>query len=134
MFSLVRLENNQSVLPFTYLKNNESCDHILQHFQKIFSLLVLFSQPFGLLCSGLVPVLYISQGYEIRSIYRPGNEPTPLFLPGESHRQRNLAGYSPQSHKESDMTQHSTVLTEGNSQDKATVDCDGGCDILKREK
>ena len=29
---------------------------------------------------------------------------TPVFLPGESHGQRNLAGYSPWSHKESDMT------------------------------
>ena len=28
----------------------------------------------------------------------------PIFLPGESHGQRSLAGYSPWSHKESDMT------------------------------
>ena len=27
-----------------------------------------------------------------------------MFLPGKSHGQRNLAGYSPWSHKESDMT------------------------------
>ena len=31
--------------------------------------------------------------------------PTPVFLPGESHGQRSLAGYSPWSHKESDMTE-----------------------------
>ena len=31
--------------------------------------------------------------------------PTPVFLPGESHGQRSLAGYSPQSHKDSDMTE-----------------------------
>ena len=37
-----------------------------------------------------------------------------LFLPGELHEQRSLAGYSPCGHKESDMTeqlstaQHST--------------------------
>ena len=30
---------------------------------------------------------------------------TPGFLPGESHGQRNLAGYGPQSHKESDTTE-----------------------------
>ena len=31
---------------------------------------------------------------------------TPLvFLPGESHGQRSLAGYSPQSRKESDTTE-----------------------------
>ena len=33
-----------------------------------------------------------------------GMEPTPVFLPGESHGQRSLAGYSPQAHKESGMT------------------------------
>ena len=31
-------------------------------------------------------------------------QPTPVFLPGESHGQRNLAGYSPWGRKESDMT------------------------------
>ena len=29
---------------------------------------------------------------------------TPGFLPGESHGQRSLAGYSPWGHKESEMT------------------------------
>ena len=29
----------------------------------------------------------------------------PVLLPGEFHRQRSLAGYSPWSHKESDMTE-----------------------------
>ena len=28
-----------------------------------------------------------------------GMQPTPVFLPGESHRQRSLAGYSPWGHK-----------------------------------
>ena len=31
--------------------------------------------------------------------------PTPVFLPGESHGQRSLAGYSPQGCKELDMTE-----------------------------
>ena len=31
-------------------------------------------------------------------------QPTPVFLPGEFHGQRNLAGYSPWGHKESDTT------------------------------
>ena len=31
-------------------------------------------------------------------------QPNPVFLPGESHGQRSLAGYSPWGHKESDMT------------------------------
>ena len=31
-------------------------------------------------------------------------QPTPVLLPGESHVQRSLAGYSQRSHKESDVT------------------------------
>ena len=32
--------------------------------------------------------------------------PTPVFLPGESHGQRNLVGYRPWGFKESDTTEH----------------------------
>ena len=32
-------------------------------------------------------------------------QPTPVFLPGQSHGQRSLAGYSPWGHKESDTTE-----------------------------
>ena len=32
-------------------------------------------------------------------------QPTPVFLPGESHGQRNLAGYSPWDQEESDTTE-----------------------------
>ena len=32
-------------------------------------------------------------------------QPTPVFLPGESHGQRSLANYSPWGHKELDMTE-----------------------------
>ena len=31
-------------------------------------------------------------------------QPTPVFLPGKSHGQRSLVGYSPWHRKESDMT------------------------------
>ena len=46
--------------------------------------------------------------------WRSAWQPTPIFLPGGSHGQRSLADYSPQSHKESDMTEvtqhaHATV-------------------------
>ena len=34
--------------------------------------------------------------------WRRAWQPTPIFLPGESHGQRSLAGYSPWGHKESD--------------------------------
>ena len=34
---------------------------------------------------------------------------SPVFLPGESHGQRSLAGYSPWDHKESDTTEHACM-------------------------
>ena len=37
--------------------------------------------------------------------WRRAWQPTPVVLPGESHGQRSLAGYSPQGRKESDMTE-----------------------------
>ena len=38
--------------------------------------------------------------------WRRAWQPTPVFLPGESHGQRSLADYSPQGHcKDSDMTE-----------------------------
>ena len=37
--------------------------------------------------------------------------PTPVFLPRESHGQRNLAGYGPWGHKELDMTEWLTTAT-----------------------
>ena len=40
-------------------------------------------------------------------------QPTPVFLPGESHGQRSLEGYSPWGHKELDMTEQlSTTIFE----------------------
>ena len=36
--------------------------------------------------------------------------PTPVFLPGKSHGQRSLAGYSPQGHKELDVTVFSNTI------------------------
>ena len=37
--------------------------------------------------------------------WRRAWQPTPVFLPGEFHGQRSLAGYSPWGHKESDTTE-----------------------------
>jgi len=37
--------------------------------------------------------------------WRRAWQPAPVFLPGESHGQRSLAGYSPWGHKESDTTE-----------------------------
>ena len=37
--------------------------------------------------------------------WRRKGQPTPVFLPGQSHGQRSLVGYSPWGHKEWDMTE-----------------------------
>ena len=37
--------------------------------------------------------------------WRRAQQPTPVFLPGESHGLRSLVGYSPQGRKESDTTE-----------------------------
>ena len=37
--------------------------------------------------------------------WRRKRHPTPVSSPGKSHGQRSLAGYSPQSHKETDTTE-----------------------------
>ena len=39
--------------------------------------------------------------------WRRKQPPTPVCLPGESHGQRSLAGYSPWGRKELDRTEHS---------------------------
>ena len=39
---------------------------------------------------------------------------TPVFLPGESHRQRNLEGYSPWGCKESDTTERLQLVISSN--------------------
>ena len=41
-------------------------------------------------------------------------QPTPVFLPGEFHGQRCLAGYSPWGHKELDTTGQLTLSLSGN--------------------
>ena len=45
-------------------------------------------------------------------------QPTPVFLPGESHGRRSLVGYSPQGRKKSDVTkatQHATHILISNT-------------------
>ena len=44
-------------------------------------------------------------------IWRRKWQPTPVFLPEESHGQRSLEGYSPWCHKESDTTEWLTTTT-----------------------
>ena len=42
-----------------------------------------------------------------------GWQPTPVFLPGESHGQRSLAGYSPWGCKELNMTEQLRLTQTG---------------------
>ena len=57
----------------------------------------------------MVKYLPVTQDTWVRSLgwddpLEKGMAPTPVLLPGESHGQRSLAGYSPRGHKESDRT------------------------------
>jgi len=49
-------------------------------------------------------------------------QPAPRLLPGESHGQRSLAGYSPWDHKKSDTTE----VTEHTKKLKRSVKCGAG--------
>ena len=40
-----------------------------------------------------------------RSPWRKARQPTPVFLPGDSHGQRSLVGYNPWGHNKSDMAE-----------------------------
>ena len=44
--------------------------------------------------------------------WRTAWQPTRVFLPGESHGQRSLAGYSPYGYKESGMTELHIYLSK----------------------
>ena len=48
---------------------------------------------------------------ELKSLWRRKWQPTPVFLPGESHGRRSLVGYSPQGRKESDTTDFTFTFT-----------------------
>jgi len=43
--------------------------------------------------------------------WRRAWQPTPVFLPGKSHGQRSLAGYSPWGHREPDTTEQLNTYT-----------------------
>ena len=40
-----------------------------------------------------------------KTLWRRAWQPTPVFLPGESHEQKGLAAYSPYGRKQSDTTE-----------------------------
>ena len=58
------------------------------------------------------PPVNAEEAGDAGSIYRSGRSsgggngnPIPVFLPGKSHKQRSLAGYSPWGRNESDTTE-----------------------------
>ena len=56
--------------------------------------------------------------------WRRAWQPAPVFLPGESHGQKSLVGYSPWARKESDTTEASEYTTTQcpmNSEETASV-------------
>ena len=60
------------------------------------------------LSSGKEPACQASLGFDpwVGKIpWRRALQPRPVFLPGESHGQRSLVGYSPEGHKELDTTE-----------------------------
>ena len=52
--------------------------------------------------------------------WRRAWQPTPVFLPEESHGQRSLVGYSPWTHKESDTTERLRTTRKASGR---TVNC-----------
>ena len=56
-----------------------------------------------------LPAIWETPGFDpsLRTIpWRRKWQPTPLFLPGKSHGQRSLVGYSPWGSDKSDTTDH----------------------------
>ena len=51
-------------------------------------------------------------------------QPTPVFLPGEFHGKRSLAGYSPWGHKKLDRTEATEHRTSGRE-----LNCKGGLNL-----
>ena len=58
-----------------------------------------------LLNAHLLNSLFFKRKYMLFMPWRRKQQPIPVFLPGKSHGQRSLEGYSPWGHKESDMTE-----------------------------
>ena len=57
-------------------------------------------------------------------------QPTPIFLPGKSHGQRSLAGYSPWAHKESDTTKFLRTQAAAATAAKLLQSCPTLCDPI----
>ena len=67
----------------------------------------------------------------IRKIpWRRTRQPTPVFLPGKSHGQRSLVGYSPRGHKELDMGESLSTHTNVKSAATGKLKRKGGAKLV----
>ena len=57
-----------------------------------------------------------------------------VFLPGEPHGQRSLAGYSPWGHKDSDMTEYTHAGIQTHTHSKISVKRNGWGGWMKRRR
>ena len=53
---------------------------------------------------------YVLECFIVQVTWRRKWQPTSLFLPGKSHGQRSLPGYSPSGGEESDPTEYSHIF------------------------
>ena len=88
--------------------HEDNCGNQLLHKTRnvAISALFLMTVPFNLvlLCSfNSLPIMIFISNYEL--LWRRQWHPTPILLPGKSHGQRSLVGYSPWGRKESDTTE-----------------------------
>ena len=105
---LKRLSSSSFLYPWQHIKKKcltQSGPHFLLHFSSLYYF-VLGSQ---LKCYTQHIVLYFFFNLSTFPMRRAW-QPTPVFLPGEFHGQRSLAGYSPWSRQESDTTERLTLL------------------------
>ena len=83
-----------------------SSRNFLSSFQKCFLPMLMKVFPGGSEIKKLPAVQEPRVHSWVRKIpWRRNRLPTPLFLPGKSHGQRSLVGYSPRGHKQSDTTE-----------------------------
>ena len=98
--------------PFYFVVGNVNwCGHYREHWRFLKKLKIELSCDSAFLLLGVYPDKTVQKPQEmwVRSLGQDGPlrrawQPTPAFLPGESRRQRSLAGYSPWGHKESNKT------------------------------
>ena len=119
MHSLLNFKCSENFLRTCLLFKQKQNQKNLWQWWHIWYLLVIHGLPWWL--RGLSVCLQCGRpGFNpwVRKIpWRRKWQPTPVFLPGESHGWRSLVGYSPRGHKESDKPRNFTftVLHRTNS-------------------